>query len=384
MQALNKTKATMQGRQCRLTFVQLSSQDTTAAGHVNNYGKIPVFMGVANNFCSVSVLTFLPSGGSGRFPQIEVIKEIKCLQVNAPAFPHIRGGVQSFGKAAGIELQICNSGAQTPDLALAHFFSSLLETAEAKPADNARVISFGFRLVGLISRCRWRKLRIIFSEMKPPERPELSSFSAGGSSSSNGQRFKCHSFESAARCFLWRRLISPSSAETTNCPMLSSDCLKLSTSAAIERGTLTSNLFDFVLIDFVAIAELPFKWCPTIIIEKKVVAKLDVSDTYKYALSDTSEFPQVQKQRNPEVFAALTGSLTKTLTGVTNMAEQQHTQTRPKYQYRFMALDRADMAAKPCRLSVEAETEQDARRILAPHFILSLAARLPVVEVSHA
>lgn len=66
------------------------------------------------------------------------------------------------------------------------------------------------------------------------------------------------------------------------------------------------------------------------------------------------------------------------------MAEQQHTQTRPKYQYRFMALDRADMAAKPCRLSVEAETEQDARRILAPHFILSLAARLPVVEVSHA
>ncbi|MBS0905944.1 host cell division inhibitor Icd-like protein [Pantoea dispersa] len=66
------------------------------------------------------------------------------------------------------------------------------------------------------------------------------------------------------------------------------------------------------------------------------------------------------------------------------MAEQQHTQTRPKYQYRFLALCRADMHAKPCRLSVEAETEQDARRILAPHFILSLAARLPVVEVSHA
>lgn len=40
--------------------------------------------------------------------------------------------------------------------------------------------------------------------------------------------------------------------------------------------------------------------------------------------------------------------------------------------------------ARPCRLSVEAATESEARRILAPHFILSLAARLPVREVRHA
>ncbi|WP_442797337.1 host cell division inhibitor Icd-like protein [Pantoea vagans] len=182
----------------------------------------------------------------------------------------------------------------------------------------------------------------------------------------------------------WRRLISPSRAATTNCPMLSSTCLRLSTSAAIESGTLTSNLFDFALMDFVAIAELPVKWCPTMIIEKKIDARVDVSDTCKYSLSDTSEFPQVQKQRNPEVFAALTGSLTKPLSEVTNMAEQQHTQTHPKFTWRFLAIDRADMAAKPCLLSVVAETEKDARRVLAPHFILSLAARLPVVELRHA
>lgn len=66
------------------------------------------------------------------------------------------------------------------------------------------------------------------------------------------------------------------------------------------------------------------------------------------------------------------------------MAEQQHTQTRSKFTWRFLAIDRADMAAKPCLLSVVAETEKDARRVLAPHFILSLAARLPVVEVRHA
>ncbi|HGW2951955.1 TPA: host cell division inhibitor Icd-like protein [Raoultella ornithinolytica] len=66
------------------------------------------------------------------------------------------------------------------------------------------------------------------------------------------------------------------------------------------------------------------------------------------------------------------------------MAGSQHTQTHPKYQYRFLALNRHDKKATPCRLSIEAATEREARRILAPHFILSLAARLPVAEVRHA
>ncbi len=78
------------------------------------------------------------------------------------------------------------------------------------------------------------------------------------------------------------------------------------------------------------------------------------------------------------------GPLTKPLVEVTVMAGSQHTQTHPKFIWRFLALNRHDKKAKPRRLSVEAATERDARRILAPHFILSLAARLPVVEVSHA
>lgn len=58
--------------------------------------------------------------------------------------------------------------------------------------------------------------------------------------------------------------------------------------------------------------------------------------------------------------------------------------TPKKYQYRFLALSRADAAATPCRVSIEAATEQEARRALAPLFILSLAARLPAQEVHHA
>ncbi|CNH15497.1 Uncharacterised protein [Yersinia intermedia] len=66
------------------------------------------------------------------------------------------------------------------------------------------------------------------------------------------------------------------------------------------------------------------------------------------------------------------------------MADMQSIQTRPKFQYRFLALHRSDRNVAPCRLSVEAFTEKEARQVLSAHFILSLAARLPVSEVCHA
>jgi hypothetical protein len=92
---------------------------------------------------------------------------------------------------------------------------------------------------------------------------------------------------------------------------------------------------------------------------------------------------EVHEIARPDSARTLTGPLTKPLIKVTIMAETQSTQTRPKYQYRFMALSRADKAAKPCRLSVEAFNEDEARHILAPHYILAFAARLPVLEVRH-
>ena len=88
------------------------------------------------------------------------------------------------------------------------------------------------------------------------------------------------------------------------------------------------------------------------------------------------------------------GTLTEPLT--TNVSESNEVAMRnpitphigadiyhPKYQYRFMALSRSDMNAKPVRLTIEATSETEARKALAPHFILSLAARLPVREVCH-
>lgn len=90
------------------------------------------------------------------------------------------------------------------------------------------------------------------------------------------------------------------------------------------------------------------------------------------------------KKATPQSVTSTTRASDQTVNEVTIMACFKSTQTHPKFQYRFLALNRHDIKAKPCRQSVEATTEHEARRILAPHFILSFAARLPVQEVRHA
>lgn len=64
------------------------------------------------------------------------------------------------------------------------------------------------------------------------------------------------------------------------------------------------------------------------------------------------------------------------------MEYSHSTQTRPKFQYLFLAVHRSDLNAKPHRESVTAHSEQDARRSLAGQFVLYFAGRLP--EVNHA
>lgn len=93
---------------------------------------------------------------------------------------------------------------------------------------------------------------------------------------------------------------------------------------------------------------------------------------------------QAIKTARPGSGGTLTGPLTNNVTETNAMAKPQCNQTHPKYQYRFMALDRADSQAKPCKIIVEATSEHEARKVLAAHYILSLAAVLPVQEVRHA
>ncbi|VFS51453.1 host cell division inhibitor Icd-like protein [Budvicia aquatica] len=72
-----------------------------------------------------------------------------------------------------------------------------------------------------------------------------------------------------------------------------------------------------------------------------------------------------------------------TSVNITTTAEMVKTAPNAKFLWRFLAIKRSDLKSVPCRQSVEAHTEKEARKILARHFILSFAARLPVQAVRH-
>lgn len=61
-----------------------------------------------------------------------------------------------------------------------------------------------------------------------------------------------YSSDLALVCFLWRRLISPSKAVTTNCPVLSPGSFNCSIAPAMSCGTLAAIVCDLRLIALVA------------------------------------------------------------------------------------------------------------------------------------
>ena len=60
------------------------------------------------------------------------------------------------------------------------------------------------------------------------------------------------------------------------------------------------------------------------------------------------------------------------------------TPSHPQFVFVFAAIRRADRKPRICMLRTVAGDELAARRTLVREYVLSLAARLPVVEVSHA
>ncbi|EBD9847188.1 host cell division inhibitor Icd-like protein [Salmonella enterica] len=201
------------------------------------------------------------------------------------------------------------------------------------------------------------------------------STSAGGESfGSFAIRQSSESTLDFLRC---RRLISPRMAVTINCASVSCSSLTSSISLRTSRGTLAVFCCDLLLTVPVAITGLlMIRWCSVYGTKKiKKVLKCKSPRSMFYSEGDLHlEFDETHK-----CYQHLWAS-NHNVTEAYIMACSHDTQTRPekKYRWRFLALKRSDLGAKPCCLSVNASTEREARRILAPHFILSLAARLPV------
>ncbi|HHY9102057.1 TPA: host cell division inhibitor Icd-like protein [Escherichia coli] len=182
----------------------------------------------------------------------------------------------------------------------------------------------------------------------------------------------------------WRRLISPSNAAVTNCPVLSPSSLTLSIASTIWSGTRASILFDFAFTDFVAISDFRLVWCPTMITIKKVNAMLDVSHTIKIICVRHFIFISNETTK-PRTVGAVTGLLTTNDSESIEVAMRNHT-THPqgrdshnlnKFTWRFMQCLTDSIAI----FTVTAATEREARARL-PHAHLIFVARIRQ-EASH-
>ncbi|WP_367888886.1 host cell division inhibitor Icd-like protein [Kosakonia arachidis] len=151
-------------------------------------------------------------------------------------------------------------------------------------------------------------------------------------------------------------------------------------SSMTSWGILTVVICDFAFFAPVAIAETPCVRCMSVYakeMRRKGLRCISLWANFK------SEGEIHLESAKPGSASTLTGPLTTNVIASNEAAMKDlitHPQGRHIYIWRFLALNRHDKKAKPCRLSVEASTEREARCILAPHFILSLAVRLPAPE----
>ncbi|OTC01035.1 hypothetical protein AW069_17855 [Escherichia coli] len=162
----------------------------------------------------------------------------------------------------------------------------------------------------------------------------------------------------------WRRLISPSSAETINCPVLSPSSFKFSTASAIAWGTRASSFLDFPLTAFVAISDfLVIRWL-TVYTQENGKTLLTWLTPVTSIVADT--FIEVIDEKTKPAGATNTnGLLTTNDSNSIEVAMRNHT-THPqgrdshnlnKYIWRFLALS----AGESQIIHVTAWTEREAR-----------------------
>ena len=179
----------------------------------------------------------------------------------------------------------------------------------------------------------------------------------------------------------WRRFASLRIDVAIYRPTVSPSSLVASIISMMSFGTREAICVDLLLVLPVAIADLLCNRWLAVYSKNQQIKSLKwlalfikVVSTLFYSRCQSSEARQCCNTNR-----ASDHNVTEAYT----MAGTQHTQTHSKYQYRFMALLRADMTAAPCRLTIEATSEQEARQRLSGRYILSFAGCIPAQEVRH-
>lgn len=143
------------------------------------------------------------------------------------------------------------------------------------------------------------------------------------------------------------RFIQVASDESPSCFAISSSCARNSSGKRIWYcGDLFSSCVDMV-----------------------------VTEAYYHLHGNDHCNYSCHKRQRPVVLRTHTGRLTKTLYEVTNMADQQHTQTHPKFTWLFLATPKSHPDCSPVVLRFDTDTEENARAAF-PGWEMVFAAKI--------
>ncbi|EHM3032903.1 host cell division inhibitor Icd-like protein [Escherichia coli] len=174
----------------------------------------------------------------------------------------------------------------------------------------------------------------------------------------------------------WRRLISPLTAVTINCALLSPSSKFFSKSATTSCGNLAFNCCDLLFVEPVAITESSLSWCDSVY-TKKISEKGLKCDSLTDRLKTDGAMHQATTPRSGGTHA---GRLTTNDSNIIEVAMLNHT-THPqgrdshnlnKYIWRFIALS----TAQPRVITIVATSEQEARQQSPAGCVMVFAARI--------
>lgn len=123
------------------------------------------------------------------------------------------------------------------------------------------------------------------------------------------------------------------------------------------------------------------------------ILMVDTWFTPDYIIIESQVYDKCTPKTMPRSASTLTGHLTTNDNTSIEVAMSKHntpvtgrTSLTPNQSYRwlFLALNRSDYTAKPCRIAVTAPNENSARLMLVRDYMLIFAGRLPAQEVAHA
>lgn len=175
----------------------------------------------------------------------------------------------------------------------------------------------------------------------------------------------------------WRRLISPRIEVTINPALLSPSSLSDSISATTSCGTRTVKSCDFAFLLEVAITDSFDVWCVSVYAKKSYAQCLKcVSLECSFKSEGETHLANSEARQCSNTNRASYHNVTEAYI----MACIQHTQTRPKYQYRFLALSAIGRNV----IHITANTEREAREQSPAGCVMVFAGRLPVQEIRYA